>query len=300
MIERLEKAREWVSHFLVALVIVAAAKDHVFEALPTFGLSDEQANEPNTQPKDNTSSSDKRDITNKKSKHHNNAKLDTDITNKKPKHNNDVISVNRKQIVLTLYVISLIFIYAVLETATEFSISRVRFVRRVIMGGEDIEDGWLDIVFHSDEVIGGGFIRIYYHSDGYKIEGRDFTPNHIWTGWFTSELTRYRESCLLFKYRALRPGIKEDGTGHGEYNFAGDQSGHLTHYFGHFFEDRDNKRYYVYGERTSVYLPDRKLRKELLKPDKMAELVAKFMEDRKNVLPITDLAPEKRPPRLIV
>ena len=291
MITRLERAQKRASRFLVTLVIVAAvSKDHLLGIIEAGG-SELSGHQTSGEPKGDgpTAASAAHGVVVRVTKPPSagDQKLPTP-------HAAVSQTINR---IRALFVVALICFYALLEYMVEMSVAKLRFVRRFVMGGTDIEDYWLDVVFQSDKVIGGGLIHIQYRAGEYLLEGRDFDANQQWTGWFATEISQYEDKCLLYKYRALRPGEREEGTGHGEYNFNNGVERLPTHYFGHFYEDRNNRRYYVYGERLSVFLPDKKKRRELTQPARVAELVAEFIKQRSPILPVgkESMPPQGRP-----
>jgi hypothetical protein len=254
MIARLDSARIWFSRFFVVLVIVAAvAKDHVFEAA---GLRASALSPPTVHSSPNG------------------------VQSAAPEAST---AINMTDI---LYVVALIFLYALLEVGADASIARFKWVRKLIMGNINIEGEWLDLVFKSDVLFGGAYIHIYYEDGEYKIDGRNFGGENIWLGWFGTEMSRYAGTRLAYKYRGMRLVDLQDVTGHGEYNFSADSEMKLTNFAGFFYEDKAQERYYTYGERLASYLPNPEQRRDRTKPEKLPALVLQFIADRKGVLPV--------------
>jgi hypothetical protein len=103
-----------------------------------------------------------------------------------------------------------------------------------------------------------GLVQIYYEDGTYKMDGRQFDSGGVWTGWFRTEISRYDERSLIYKYRALRPDIDEDSTGHGEYNFSSKADGNLTHFYGHFYEDERANGFILMGSGSAFICRIRK------------------------------------------
>jgi hypothetical protein len=262
MIVRLQHAREWASRLFVSLVIIAAVvKDHVFEALgkPSGDAASEAS----------AAATEKAAVT--------------------------ALSLPSPLIPIA-YILALILLYALLETLVDVAIDGSRTVRRLLMGDEDIEGYWLDVVFQSDGVVSGGVVNIYYEDGLYKIEGRDFDETGVWRGWFATELSLYDSRYLSFKYRSIRPGATEDGTGHGQYNFTSGGAHRLTHFFGYFFEDRNARRFYLYGERLSDFVGPSADIKQAMKSTAIPPLVARFIDERRSALPVVPEAVDQPNP----
>ena len=186
-----------------------------------------------------------------------------------------------------IYVVALIFLDIGLEAATDFAIDSQRWVRRLIMGSQDIEGYWLDVVYHSDRIISGGLVRYFYEDRTYKVSGRDFDEAGQWFGWWESEISAYEAGRLDYKFRALRPGGGNDATGHGENHFSSNDRELSRQYDGYYFEGRNDRRFYVHGERLEDFLKSQKLSmNEALKAVRIPGLVKAFVESRKPALPL--------------
>lgn len=193
-----------------------------------------------------------------------------------------------------IYIIGLILIYAALEGLTGLAIDKFRFVRRLLMGHEDIEGYWLDVVYQSDKIIAGGLIVIAYEDRSYKISGRDFDENGALSAWFSSEISHFEQGRYRFTYRSMRPRPARDGTGHGEHQFSGSGYKRFVQYDGHYFEARGTRRFYVHGERLSDFVKSRKMSlREAMKPNNIPPLVDAFIDARRAALPLAPVvAPE--------
>jgi hypothetical protein len=188
--------------------------------------------------------------------------------------------------VSAIYILALIFIYSTLEVAADAAIDGSRRVRRWLMGKDDIEGYWLNIVYQSDRIIAGGVLYIYYENRSYKMEGRDFDLDGVWRGWFGTDISRYSNRCLSYKYHALRPGPRDDGTGHGENNFTSGGPGSIRQFDGYFFEDRNERRFYVHGERLLDFIDDTDDLRSAMSAISVPPLVARFIDERKDAMPV--------------
>jgi hypothetical protein len=200
--------------------------------------------------------------------------------------------INEKHVRTIVLIIVLIIFYGIAETAVEASFDKSRVVRKVAMGKSDIEDVWLDIVYLSDKVIGGGYIVISYDEGKYRLDGEDFNENGYRTGDFESTISDYDNHTLLFKYIAHRGGGKGRSSGHGEYKFSGDGHGKFSCLSGHFYEDGSTDHFYIYGERLKYIISNvsgnNNTAKSRKQTQRRAELVKKFLEECKNKLDLPD------------
>lgn len=121
------------------------------------------------------------------------------------------------------------------------------------MGKEDIEGFWLDVVKEHNDIIGCGYINIYYEDGMYVIEGDVYDRNAVKQGKFKTNLSNYNKKEFSYKYGYL--GEYDEGikTGHGLHSFHGD-GGKVWNYEGYFHEDKNEKVFYAEGIRLRTYL----------------------------------------------
>jgi hypothetical protein len=234
MIVRLERARTWLSRFIVSLVLIAAlSQDAVFDLVQHIV----------------------------------------------PKGDDGFYQ--------ALYILVLILVYGALEGLTGLAIDKSRLVRKLIMGHEDIEGYWLEVIYQSDEIIAGALVLVRHEDRRYILDGRDFTDDGALRSWFTSELSQFSEIKYNYTYEATRPKPARDVTGHGIKRFSGNGRKRLVQYEGFYFEARNPRRFYVHGERLADFIKSQKMRfDEAVKPNNIPLLVHTFVENRRAALPL--------------
>jgi hypothetical protein len=149
------------------------------------------------------------------------------------------------------------------------------------MRRDEIEGIWLGVVMLSDELIGGAWIVIESKDGMYVIEGDDFDRNGKMAGTFKTMLSEFDDGELQYKYKILKLGDRGEKTGHGVYRFHGSGSHKVWNFDGNFYEDQHERRFYTYGERLKVFIPNRPEYRRLRRPENRPELILKFIEDRK-------------------
>lgn len=85
------------------------------------------------------------------------------------------------------------------------AIDRLRFVRRLLSGGNDIEGDWVDVITDAtnpDQIVKAEYCRIRFRQGGYILSGDTWTLDGQWRGNFvTSGGASYIDRVLEYHYR---------------------------------------------------------------------------------------------------
>jgi hypothetical protein len=85
------------------------------------------------------------------------------------------------------------------------AIDRLRFVRRLLSGDNDIEGDWVDVItdaVNPDKIVKAEYCRIRFQQGGYTLSGNTWTLDGQWRGDFvTSGGANYIDRVLEYHYR---------------------------------------------------------------------------------------------------
>jgi hypothetical protein len=87
---------------------------------------------------------------------------------------------------------------------TTRALNRMRWLRRLLAGRDDIEGDWVNVVIDTskpDKVIAVEYMRIYYANGQYVAAGDQWTTDGKWIQGFASEGSNYTGRAMEFYYK---------------------------------------------------------------------------------------------------
>lgn len=181
-----------------------------------------------------------------------------------------------------------VFTYAFLSKLVEFGINGSPFLRRMMMGGANIEGDWIAIVYDENhrEVVSGTIATIDFHGGRYVVNGIDYDSTGRIVGRFFTDISEYADYRLKFTANAQAIGDSAETEGYGVYDFDPAPGGQRTQtYGGYFFSNAGARKFHVDGQTLTSFLHklnDPELRGgTALLPDQRAKLVAEYINYRK-------------------
>lgn len=151
--------------------------------------------------------------------------------------------------------VGLVLLYTLTELLVHSAVDRWRWVRRLALGKDEIQDVWIDVVIEDGKIVGCGYNYIEYDEGRYIYRGNVFDRKVVPIGSFRSTLLHYEKKELNYNYEFIG-AERGNKKGHGTLYLHG-SGGRVWNYGGQFYEDVSGKMYFAEGIRLREYIVQR-------------------------------------------
>ena len=150
-----------------------------------------------------------------------------------------------------IFLIVLIIFFVILERATETKLDSYYLFRWKIMGSDNIEGVWMDIVRNNCAIRCGAILTIQYIDGEYIVTGDEYFEDGTAGGTFNTENSTYNNRRLDFTHCSRHENGETVFCGRGHYDFKGFK---CMQFIGDFIHDHDDRHFEVRGVRLSSVL----------------------------------------------
>jgi hypothetical protein len=143
--------------------------------------------------------------------------------------------------------------FAGLEIGVHASIKKWRWLRRLLLGSDDIEGVWVDHVRQGDAILNGAFVSIKYRDGEFAVTGDEWTADgrHVHSFW--SEFSKYENNRLRFAFTSTDGAEKLEGSAAYHFSTHGRRP---TGFAGFYVENTTGKTTNIEGIRAEKLVKD--------------------------------------------